>query len=224
MDITVESVFTHRKELCDDVVEFVALQRKLVRLAFIAISSASLYGATMGFFHSGLQAAASAVKTPTLFLLTLLICLPALHFVGLLFGSRIRFSQSAVVLMTGVCQTSILLGAFAPISLLFLLSRSEYPFLLIMHVLIFAFCGAAGLASVQKTFKQILTAVSTEKDTPFAETLLKIWMLLYMFVGTQLAYNLAPFINRQGPVTVFNQLGGNFYSYIWEILSQSIGR
>jgi hypothetical protein len=220
----VESVFTHRKELCDDVIEFVALRRKLVWLAFIAITSASLYGATMGLFHSGLQAEASVVKTPTLFLLTLLICFLALHFVGLLFGSRLRFNQSAVVLMTGVCQTSILLRAFAPISLFFLFSRSEYPFLLIMHVLIFAFCGAAGLASVQKTFKQIRTAVSTEKDTPFAETLLKIWMLLYMFVGTQLAYNLAPFINRQGPMTVFNQLGGNFYTYIWEVLPQSIGR
>ncbi len=224
MYITIESVFPHPKELCNDVIDSVSLRRKLMQLAAIATVSASLYGATMGFFHSGLQAAVSAVKTPSLFLLTLLICLPALHFVGLLFGSRVRFSQSTVVLMTGVCQTSILLGAFAPISLFFLLSRSEYPFLLVLHVLIFAFCGAAGLVSVYKNFKQIRKTVSAENDTPFADKILMAWMLLYMFVGTQMAYNLAPFINRQGPVTVFNQLGGNFYTYIWDILTQSVGR
>ena len=219
-----ESVFTHRKELCDDVIEFVALPRKLVRLAFIATASASLYGATMGGFHSGLPAAASAVKTPALFLLTLLVCLPALHFVGLLFGSRVRFSQSLVVLMAGVCQTSILLGSFSPISLFFLLSRSEYPFLLMMHVLIFAFCGAAGLASVYRNFQYLRQTVGARNDTPFANHLLKVWMLLYMFVGTQMVWNLAPFINRQGPVTVFNQLGGNFYTYIWDVLMHSSGR
>ena len=222
MEVTLESVFTQPKELCDDLIELIELRRKLARLAICATVSASLYGATMGFFHSGLQAAASAVKTPMLFLLTLLICLPTLHFVGLLFGSRVRFGQTVIVLMTGVCQTSILLGAFAPISLFFLLSRSEYPFLLIMHVVIFAFCGAAGLASVYKNFEYIRKSVGTANDKLFAHHLLKLWMLLYMFVGTQMAYNLAPFINRQGPVTMFNQLGGNFYTYIWDILTESI--
>ena len=155
MDITIESVFTDRTALCEDVMQFVALRQNLVRLVAIATGSASMYGATMRFYHSGLQAAVSAVKTPALFLLTLLVCLPALHFVGLLFGSRVRLSQSAVILMTGVCQTAILLGAFAPISLFFWLSRSDYSFLLIMHVLTFAFCGAAGLASVHQSFRQI---------------------------------------------------------------------
>jgi hypothetical protein len=223
MDITLESIFTHRKELCDDLVEFVGLRQKLVRLAVMATTSAAIYGATMGCYHSGFQAAASAVKTPLLFLLTLLVCLPALHFVGLLFGSRVRFSQTAVVLLGGVCQTSILVGAFAPISLFFLLSRSGYPFLLIMHVLIFAFCGAAGLASVYRNFTYLRGEVAAENGTGFSDGLLRIWMLLYMFVGTQMAYNLAPFINREGPVTVFNRLGGNFYTYIWEVLTGAGG-
>ena len=91
-----------------------------------------------------------------------------------------------------------------------------------MHVVIFAFCGAAGLASVYKNFEYIRKSFGTANDKLFAHHLLKLWMLLYMFVGTQMAYNLAPFINRQGPVTVFNQLGGNFYTYIWDILRESI--
>ena len=91
-----------------------------------------------------------------------------------------------------------------------------------MHVLIFAFCGVAGLASVYRNFEYIRTSIGAENEKRLARHLLKVWMLLYMFVGTQMAYNLAPFINREGPVTVFNQLGGNFYSYIWDILAEQI--
>lgn len=225
MEITPETIFTQSSELCDDLVAFRELRRKLVRLGVYAIVSTALYGTTMGAYHSFTQAAVSAVKVPALFLLTLVICLPTLHFVGLLFGSPVRFGQSLAVLMTGICQTSILLGAFAPISLFFLASRSEYSFLLIMHVVIFAFCGFAGLASVYKNFEFIRTAVSERYAPGFAGHLLKAWMLLYMFVGTQMAYNLAPFINRPGrPVSVFNQLNGNFYSYLWDVIVESLSR
>jgi len=220
MQVTVESVFTERRELCDELVTYAGMRQKLWRLAVYATASAGLYGVTMGSYHSAAQAAVSAVKVPALFLLTLAICLPTLHFIGLLFGSPVRFGQSVAVLMTGICQTSILLAAFAPISLFFLVSRSTYPFLLMMHVTIFAFCGAAGLASVFNNFEYIRNAVSHENQRPFANHLLKIWMLLYMFVGTQLAFTLAPFINREGPVTLFNTLQGNFYSYLWNVVSK----
>ena len=128
MDITIESIFTESRELCDDFVANREQRRKLVRLGVLAIVSTALYGTTMGAYHSYEQAAVSAVKVPLLFLLTLVICLPTLHFVGLLFGSPVRFGQTLGILMTGICQTSVLLGAFAPISLFFLLSRSGYSF------------------------------------------------------------------------------------------------
>lgn len=222
MEITPESVFTHSRELCDDLAVQEAMGRKLTRLLVFAMTAGGLYGATMGVYHSPLQAAVSAIKVPALFILTLAVCLPTFHFVGLLFGSPVRFGQSLVVFMNGVCQTSVLLGAFAPISLFFLLSRSSYAFLLLMHVAVFAFCGGAGLASVLRNFAGVRDAMS--KKTPYASanTLLWWWMLLYMFVGTQMAYNLAPFINREGPVTVFNTLGGNFYSYLWAVISDSL--
>ena len=222
MQITSESIFTQSRDLCDDLIAYRELRGKLVRLVGYALVSTALYGVTMGAYHSPLQAAVSAVKVPMLFLLTLAICLPTLHFVGLLFGSPVRLSQSFTVLLTGICQTSVLLGAFAPIALFFLVSQSSYAFLLLMHVAIFTFCGLAGLASVHKNFNYIRSEV---QETPMYSStgqLLKIWMLLYMFVGTQMAYNLAPFINRSGPVTLFNTLGGNFYSYVWDVIGESL--
>ena len=93
------------------------MRQKLWRLAVYATVSAGLYGITMGSYHSATLAVVSAVKVPDLFLLTLAICLPTLHFIGLLFGSPVRFGQSVAVLMTGIFQTSIFLAAFAPTSL-----------------------------------------------------------------------------------------------------------
>lgn len=222
MEITSESIFTQSKELCDDLVSHIEMRRKLTRLAVYALVASAVYGVTMGAFHSWQQALASAIKVPMLFLLTLVTCLPTLHFVGLLFGSPVRFSQSSTILMSGICQTCVLLGAFAPISLFFFVSRSSYPFLLFMHVAIFAFCGAAGLASVNKNFKYVRSEIAGERPSLFADQLLKVWMLLYMFVGTQMAFNLAPFINKGGPVTVINKLNGNFYTYLWDILNDRL--
>ena len=222
MKITAESIFTQSRELCDELIETREVRHKLLRLAIYSLASSALYGATMGLYHPEqpvLQAAASAVKVPMLFLLTLVICLPTLHFVGLLFGSPVRFGQSLAILMGGICRSSILLGAFAPISLFFLASRSGYAFLLVMHVAVFAFCGMAGLLSVHQNFQYVRNTVSSEPLRPESDQLLKLWMLLYMFVGTQMSFNLAPFINRGGPVTIFNTLDGNFYSYLWNVIA-----
>lgn len=216
MKITAESIFSETTPLCDDVLGNVEIRRKIVRLACYAIFTSALYGFTMGLHHSPLQALSSALKVPALFLLTLSICLSTLHFIGLLFGSRVAFSHTVVVLLTGITLSAILLAAFAPISLFFLASGSDYEFLLFLHVLTFAFCGAAGLHSVNKTFHYIRQKMSGQNGVSIH--LLKIWMFLYMFVGTQTAFNLSPFIERETAFKWFNRAPGNFYTYLWNTL------
>jgi hypothetical protein len=218
MKVTMESVFIQAGDLCEDLAANVQTRRKLLALVVYAALSAAFYGATMGINHSALQAAASAAKVPILFLITLAICLPSLHFLGLLFGSTIRFEQTSSVLSAGICRTSILLSAFAPIALFFLVSGSDYPFLLLMHVGIFAVCGAGGLVSIFRDFRHVRARMHETQQRSISSLLLYAWMLLYMFVGTQMAFNLAPFVNRPGEeVTLFNQNQGNFYSYVWNV-------
>jgi len=222
--MTIESVFKESQTLCAETVQQVETPRKVADLALYAVAGSALYGATMGLNHSLLQAAVSAVKVPALFLVTLAICLPTLHFIGLLFGSTIRFSQSLVVLLAGIALTSILLAAFAPISLLFLASGSEYPFLLLMHVAIFAFCGAAGLYSIHRNFLFIRQEAGGDTASSPSAHVLKVWMLLYMFVGTQTAYILSPFVNRAPSFALFHEGQGNFYSYLWSVVKELLAR
>jgi hypothetical protein len=117
-----------------------------------------------------------------------------------------------------VCRSSILLGAFAPISLFFLLSRSDYPFLLLLHTSIFAFCGAAGLVTLHHDYARV-QQVAGNAGQRRALWLLRGWMVLYMFVGAQMAWNLSPFVNQPGrKVLLVNPLKGNIYSYLAGVL------
>ncbi|MBV9124730.1 MAG: actin-binding WH2 domain-containing protein [Planctomycetes bacterium] len=217
MKMTLESVFKEPETLCVETAREVEPKHKALALSLYAVCGSALYGFTMGLHNSLLQAAVSAVKVPALFLVTLCITLPTLHFIGLLFGSKVRFVQSLIILLAGISLTSTLLGAFAPISLLFLASGSDYPFLLLMHVAIFAFCGGAGLYAVNRTFAGVQREVSGGKSSGHV---LKAWMFLYMFVGTQTAYLLSPFVSREPGFILFHGTGGNFYTYLWSVIQE----
>src|SRR6266436_10377746 len=100
MSVSMEAVFRQPALICDDALDKEAGRGKLSRLCLYALCGSAFYGFTMGLNHPQhpmLQAMASAVKVPLLFLLTLTITLPTLHFTSLLFGSPLRFRHSLLV-------------------------------------------------------------------------------------------------------------------------------
>ena len=219
---TMETVFKDVRVWGNQVLQEKDLKPALARLTLYTVGGGAFYGFTMGLRHSFLQALSSAIKVPMLFFVTLLICLPTLYFVSLFFGSRIRFSQAMVVLLTGLSISSILLGSFAPISLFFLLSGSSYAFLLLMHVVVFAFCGLAGLYSIQRHFHYLGLRVTDEVDQMVqirGRVILQLWMFLYMFVGSQMAYVLAPFVGRETLFVFFRAPDNNFYTYLFQLIA-----
>lgn len=213
-NVTVESAFTDSATLCNpEAREAVGATSKL---AIYAAMGSAAYGFTMGLNHPGhpwLQAATSAAKVPILFLLTLAICLPLLHFLGLLLGARFRLRHTVRVLMVGMAITCTLLAAFAPVSLFFLVSGSTYEFLLLFHVCVFAFCGGAGLTVMHRGFMALPGRTAGEAPARLFMT----WMALYMFVGTQMAFNLSPFVDKVQAFDLFRKQEGNFYTYVFKI-------
>jgi hypothetical protein len=56
--------------------------------------------------------------------------------------------------------------------------------------------------------------------TPPSMTLLYVWILLFGFVGTQLAWTLRPFFGSPGkPFSLYRDIDGNFYAEIFRTLS-----
>ena len=174
----------------------------------------AIYGAVMGAAHSPLQALSSAVKLPILFLATLTICTPSLHFFNILFGSKQTLGQTVSLILTAMSTTSVILVSFAPITFFFLVTTRNYPFFLVLNVVFFAVAGAMGLLFLRQGIHMISESDNLD-GVSARRTVFTIWILLYAFVGSQIAYTLSPFVGDPGqPFILFTQYGDNFYSYV----------
>ena len=103
------------------------------------------YGAVLGASNGWLQALASAVKLPILFLVTLAICLPTLYLFNLVFGAKLSLRQAVAMVSVAITVMSMLCVAFAPISLFFLITAPNYGFYKLLNVAIMALTAIVGL-------------------------------------------------------------------------------
>lgn len=219
----IEHILRNRKDFFDEIQASNEISSKIRDMLISSISFFALYGAVMGSSNSALQALSSAIKLPILFLITLVICLPTLYFFNLLFGSRLTLPQTLALILTAITVTAVLTLSFAPISLFFWLTAPNYQFFKLLNVAILTLTGFFGLTFLMSGMSHV-----QQEDGQMARGLiLRMWILIYGFVGTQMAWTLRPFLGAPGyPFQIFRQLGGNFYvnvaESIWEILT-SIG-
>ncbi|MBE9125398.1 MULTISPECIES: actin-binding WH2 domain-containing protein [unclassified Coleofasciculus] len=200
----------------------IKLEGKITALLICSSLFFAVYGAIIGSSHSLLQALSSAIKLPALYLITLIICFPTLYFFNILFGSRKSFGQHFAMLLTAVAVISVLLFSFAPITLFFLISTNHYQFYKLLNVAIFAITGFIGVKFLYQGMQLL-----SEEDTEGLETrmnILRFWLVLYAFVGTQLAWTLRPFFGKpSSSFELFRQMNGNFYLDIVNALSEILG-
>lgn len=84
----VETILRDRHTFFAEIRNRVALGNKIGSMLIACLIFLALYGMVMGASHSILQAISSMIKLPILFLVTLLICTPSLHYFNILFGSK----------------------------------------------------------------------------------------------------------------------------------------
>ncbi len=215
------------------------------------------YGAVLGASNGWLQALASAVKLPILFLVTLAICLPTLYLFNLVFGARLTLRQAVAMVSVAITVMTTLSVAFAPISLFFLITAPDYSFYKLLNVAIMGLTAIIGLrflvvgmramnaAQVAPVSPPVQVAVPQPVPQPAmigpalpphphqpmhqpvplpplplpmrpprqaSMGLLYIWIVVFGFVGTQLAWTLRPFLGSPGePFQIFRHIEGNFY-------------
>ena len=208
-----------RKVFLNEIRQGIRLPSKITALLICSSLFFATYGAIIGSFHSWAQALSSAVKLPAFYLMTLIICFPTLYFFNILFGSKKTFGQHFLMLLTTASVISVLLFSFAPITLFFLISASNYQFFVLLNVAIFSITGFIGIKFLYQGMRAM-----TEEDEEGIETrmnILRFWLVLYAFVGTQLAWTLRPFFGRPGtPFELFRQLEGNFYLSILQAIGE----
>ncbi len=216
----------------------------LREMVMYIVGASAAYGAVLGLSHGLLQALASAIKLPTLFLLTLAICLPALYLSNLLLGGRLSARQVCALLLSAITISSVFMLAVVPISVFFLLTAHSYTFFVLLNVVILTITSMVGLGlliegvrfvnrlAVGESAAQTPTVASEadgeEQPAPIARRkqpkpadlgLLYFWLLLYAFVGTQLGWTLRPFFGVPSTsFQLFRAAEGNFYESVLTML------
>ncbi len=218
----IEKILRNRYKFFTEIREGIELPEKMKSMFISCVSFFALYGAVMGSSHSLWQTISSAVKLPILFVATLLICVPSLYFFSLLFGSNQSLSQNLSVILTAITVTSVLLLSCAPITLFFLLTTSQYQFFKLLNVAIFTISGLMGIVFLYQGMK-VVSGPEVE-GTGTRRLVLILWMFVYAFVGSQMAWTIRPFIGAPGsPFELFRQLGGNFYTNILYSIGEILG-
>ena len=186
----------------------------------IGLVTCLLYGAVMGatnllqgseqaLTQKLLQIGVSALKVPVLFLLTCAIVLPPIYVSNAFVGSRLSFRQMLAVLLSSLAVTTTVLASMATVSLFFALTSQSYDFLKLLHVLFFVYAGLSGLGYQRRCLRELMPPGTSSGG------LWVLWLVLYMFVGTQLAWVLRPFVGDPGaPFEVFRARTGNFYESV----------
>lgn len=136
-------------------------------VSFVGLILALIYGTCMGAYSvfrmidslqypdSYRQMLASSVKTPALFLLTLLITFPSLYVFNALVGSRLRFMAVMRLLIASLGVNLAVLSSLGPIVAFFSLSTNSYGFMVLLNVTVFAVAGMLGLVFLVQTLNRL---------------------------------------------------------------------
>jgi len=218
----IETILRNRHRFFTEIRDGVELGHKMRAMLVSGMAFLALYGAVMGSTHSLWQALSSAVKLPILFLATLVVCSPTLYFFNLIFGSNQSLTQNFALILTAITVTAVLLLSFAPIVLFFLLTTSHYQFFKLLNVGVFTVAGIVGVTFLSQGMR--LVSASGKEGAGARRNVLRLWILVYAFVGSQMAWTLRPFIGAPSmKFELFRQLGGNFYANIFASIGEILG-
>jgi hypothetical protein len=219
-----------RESFFEEIFSGQELKSRLRWFLFSIAVLGAFYGMTMGMvgiknsWSLGLlQMLVSAVKVPVLFLLSLGVCFPVLYIVLVLMGAKLKFAQTLALILMAMSLNAVLLASCAPIIVFFVVTGSDYHFIKLLHVCIFSFSGGWAMMSLWQGLYAMCEKANLYPKQ--AVQILKIWILVFGFVGTQMAWSLRPFVGSPGMEfqVIRQHAEGNFYSAVWHAVL-SIGK
>ncbi len=210
-----EDLLRRRSEVFANIKAGQNLNRFILNANLCIILFAAIYGATMGAYASGLQILYNIIKIPLLLLISIYVALPTYYVLDAFMGGDVSLKQTASVILSSFAIMSIVLLAFVPVNLFFILTTpgqgfQTYSFIVLLNVAIFAIAGFAGLAYQYGGMENV------HSNRLWLEGFL-ISLLVQVFVGTQMAWVLRPYFD-QGPFV--RPLEGNFYIAIFRLLGR----
>ena len=196
------------------------VRRFMLHLGVI-ILGAGLYGAAMGWWRAPQQGLYVAIKFPLIILLTTFGNALINGMLAPLLGLNIPFRQSFSVIVMSHAITAAILGAFSPLIMYMTWnappmsvtsSDSAYNLIKLAHVAIIVFAGTVGNMRLRQLLEHLGGNRAVARRVMFA------WLAGNLFLGSQLSWDLRPFIGAPAlPVQFIRDgaLHGNFYENVF---------
>jgi hypothetical protein len=198
---------------------------RVVRLTGFVILFGGFYGAVMGSFGgvSGerfWQVVISGVKVPLLLLATFAISLPSFFVLNTLLGVRADFAEAVRALVSTQAGLTIVLAALAPYLVLWYVSFAGYRQAVLFNGVLFAVASLAAQGLLRHWYRPLIAR------NPRHRWLVRMWLLVYVFVGIQMAWVLRPFVGSPGmPVQFFREEAwGNAYVVVGQMIWDALTR
>jgi hypothetical protein len=103
-----------------------------------------------------------------------------------------------------------------------MLTTSGYQFFKLLNVGVFTISGIIGVVFLSQGMNMVSSA--GKEGARARRNVVRLWILIYAFVGSQMAWMLRPFIGAPGiEFELFRQLGGNFYANVIASIGEILG-
>jgi hypothetical protein len=199
--------------------------RALGGLVLAIVVYGVFYGAVMGTF-GGIagpriwQVVFSAVKVPLLLFVTFLLSLPSFFVLNTLVGLRSDFPRVLEALIRMQAGLTAILASLAPFTAFWYISGSRYEMAILFNGAMFAVASFSAQWILHREYLPLLRSNSRHR------WMLRVWIVVYVFVGIQMGWVLRPFIGSPAaPVQFFRaESWSNAYEVvlqmIWNVLTR----
>lgn len=180
------------------------------------------YGLVMGSFGGRwLQAFYSAVKVPFLLAATVALSLPTFFILNTLRGLRADFGRVVRAVVASQAAVTVVLASLAPVTAFWYASTTDYQTAILFNALIFGVSSAAAQLPLRRAYRPLVA------HDPRHRAMVRIWLVLYAFVGIQMGWVLRPFIGDPSSNVAFFRSGAWDNAYmavarmVWDVLGLS---
>jgi len=163
------------------------------RLAACVVAFGTFYGGVMGTFggvagERPWQVLDSAIKVPLLLLATLALGLPSFFVLNTLLGVRADFGKALGALLASQAVSTIVLASLAPFTALWYASSRDYSAAVLFNAVIFGVSAVAAQGPLRRGYRPLIAGNRVHL------ILLRVWLVLYAFIGIQMGWLLRPFV------------------------------
>ena len=195
----------------------------LPSLVAIVVVFGMIYGGVMGSYSAlsterAWQILFSAVKVPLMLLATFAISLPSFMVLNTLLGLRDDLADALRAVLATQAALAIILASLAPVTAFVYLSAQRYFTAVAFNGLMFAVASFSAQIVLHDYYQRLIAR------NPRHRWMVRLWALVYVFVGIQMAWILRPFIgDPTSPVEFLRpQRWDNAYlkvvNLVWQVI------